>query len=213
MAKPLLEKLTEAELKTWIPASRAIKQAEQALGDFKVAATTLVGNLKIGAIRSGAKFSGMDGGGKLTGAVEISPQHWEPMIFPEKESGLWRANQLVVVFPGRRDVMGNAMTDGEVLRYQGVALEPTALAEFLGNDAEAEVPNSEREVSGAREDRRTRVSDSALAAWASLFKKLYPDADQDFAWKSAQGFFPDKQVSRDRVRALVPRPQGRPRER
>jgi len=62
------------------------------------------------------------------------------------------------------------------------------------------------------EDKRPRVSDPALETWAAAFKKVYPDADQDFAWKSARGFFPDKQVGRDRVRALIPRPQGRPKE-
>jgi hypothetical protein len=52
-------------------------------------------------------------------------------------------------------------------------------------------------------DARDPVSGAAIRGWAELFKRVYSGTRQDtlaFAWKSAQGMFPDKLVTRDNVR-------------
>jgi hypothetical protein len=84
---------------------------------------------------------------------------------------------------------------------------------FNPEDIDHEFPRpAEDPAVKADEIAKPRIGDEPLAGWAELFKRCYPSADQELALASARGMFPDKHVSRDRVRALIPaRKPGRPR--
>ena len=60
--------------------------------------------------------------------------------------------------------------------------------------------------------KRPSVSDKDLWAWYSLYQSIYPDTSEDHVWRSAQGMFHDKEVSRSRIRKMRgERPMGRPK--
>lgn len=60
---------------------------------------------------------------------------------------------------------------------------------------------------------RATISHAAFCQWFELFALAYPGGSIEQAWASAKGMFPDKRVTRDQVRALMPdRPKGRPRK-
>ena len=57
------------------------------------------------------------------------------------------------------------------------------------------------------------VSDKLLESWAALFNDAYPAASEAKARQSFEGMFPDKSVTRDRLRRVLPdRQPGRPRK-
>ena len=117
--------------------------------------------------------------------------------------------------PPEAETLGLAavMADPE-LRYKFKFVYTEAFGvRFNPEDIDREFPPTAEELTAkAEETAKPRIGDDPLAAWAELFKRLYPGADQDFALSSARGMFPDKHVSRDRVRALIPaRRPGRPK--
>lgn len=81
------------------------------------------------------------------------------------------------------------------------AMVPKPLAPITADPVRTEIPSTK-----AAPDERKPVSPANLTVWADIYNKIYggtPVDTLDFAWESAKGMFPDKSVSRDRVRALV----------
>jgi hypothetical protein len=95
-----------------------------------------------------------------------------------------------------------------------VRFEPQGVHAILRGVSKATKPDATPAADDEPEPKGPPVSPEALKAWFDLYRRIYTGtADTEaMALKSAQGMFPGKSVSRDKIRALRgERPIGRPK--
>jgi len=194
---------TAEELSAWPTAAQTYEILQR---QFGVATGTLVSGRLIGgmitAISEDAAWESIDQDAERLGITRIST-----FIFPyatlEDWRDLWVIGDLRVSI-NDKFVHGAGRT---IIRYYSVRLRPSDLDRLLsGNVTEAQAP-------GAPEKEGPPVSDADLKRWYELYQDVYRgSADKEAAaLSSAQGMFPGKTVSRDRIRQLRgSRPRGRP---
>lgn len=90
--------------------------------------------------------------------------------------------------------------------FHGVRFDPTGfegVAQLKQSADDADNPGDPAE--------RRSLSDALLGEWATLFNKANPGASEARARSALETMFPDRHVTRDRLRRVLPeRRQGRP---
>lgn len=153
----------------------------------------------------------------------IQKDEWTRLDDQFHLSAFWRSGD--VTLTANAGLAATTRTD-----YFNVRFDPVGLNEWLpartastplpapspasAPSPDSIVPASEPPAAEEPPANRPAVPEAHLRAWVAVYKKAYEGKLVDteaFAIKSAQGMFPDKHVSRDRVRqAYGPRQRGRP---
>jgi hypothetical protein len=154
-------------------------------------------NLKIAAITSVAR-SGLivtSNGDRRVSFHRIPAHYWDEQQWTKGSHALWVTGQISF---HRGSLPANAT-------FSGIRFDPVAFFDIFDIDRrEAEIDSAD--VTGAR----APLSEAALKGWAELFREAYPDGSEALARRSVDGMFPDKHVSRERLRRILPeRPRGR----
>jgi len=99
--------------------------------------------------------------------------------------------------------------DRTVFRYQDVRIDPASLD---GRPHEIHTL-TEVDTEPTGNPQLAPLSEELLLQWAQLFAKAYPSGTEGAAAKSVAGMFPDKSVTRSRLRRVLPsRSRGRPKQ-
>ena len=199
------QKLTEEEFASWIPIRKAIGQPVE-IGGLEPAKQEIWSRLRAGILRSGAENWTINPNDPPGGVIEVEQDRWGSL---QVVTDSWWQTGRVTLWRDEGNRTGHGYRrPTSAVEYFGMRVDPEGLMKFTGRPVPTTLKHAASDL--ASEEGKPRIRDDWLADWAALFNKLYPDKDADFAWRSAKGMFPDKSVSRDRVRPLVPRSRGRP---
>lgn len=199
---PVLQKLTAEELKEWIVPKMAIDRFVACQVRRSDAIDAVLGRLKAGVLRAGAeKHAAVPPRQPRGGVVEIEAERWRSLTF---ESPFWMTGDATLGLPGPRG------SEGWIAMYSyfGVRFEPAELGRMLASAGERQVAAMSPTVVDRRSSSSPKappVSIAALEKWADAYRLAYQGADDvlETAYRSAEGAFPGRFVSRDRIRGLV----------
>jgi hypothetical protein len=217
--------ITAEELATWLTPIESVRILSKYLG-VEAATSMILSRLKGGVITSAAETSAYMLPGKTPvndKIVNIPSRYWSNLAGASNKH-FWQIGD-VRFFLGREF----GRPEQSTIHYYGVRFDPHDIQSAIpqgdqiyaasAKTAEASAPATGNQVDPIESNHETptergpRVSDADLAAWYGLYKSVYEGAadTEDMAILSAQGMFPGKSVSRDRVRKLRgPQKRGRP---
>jgi hypothetical protein len=183
----------------WLSVPESLAKIETAFGSEDVAKHLIVQRLLSAKLTSGAESSTCDNsyGRSTTKEIVIPAEDWK---FFASSAAFWSSGDLYLDFGYR-----NTSYQKTIVWYHAVRLEPNGVEALLATAPTKLIP-AKTEQAGEPEQKGKPVTDPNLALWAALYNSVYGGTTTDtldFAWKSAQGMFPDKSVARDRVRPLV----------
>jgi hypothetical protein len=205
--------VTAAEIATWLTPGEALGLLSEGLTST-LAVNAIVERLKGGMIDSGAANSSWEFGrrGRIqgpTGTVLIPSRYWSFLnADADTANRLW-------VFGDVRFYLGldnGRYSEVVSIRYFGIRFDPAGIQQLVQAPAATTTPRPDplSDAPNAQEPpalgKGPPVSDALLKEWYELYRRAYGGQPEDTlpnAWKSAQGMFPGKSVSRDRVRALA----------
>ncbi len=149
-------------------------------------------------------------------ASRLQEKGSNPEYFVIIPRGLWEADMPSGHHPfwGRGDVVISIRRPHAPSRdfsYFGVRFDADGIEQMkidAGLAASVESPSVEGQPGTSR---KAELPDALLSSWATIFNKAYPNASEALASQSVAGMFPDKHVSRVRLRRVLPeRRPGRP---
>ena len=195
--------LTE-DIAGWPTPRQAIEILRKVLTSDFLAKHAMLERLRGGLVQAISRESVLTEGrnSRRATGVKIARDVWERV---QESDPLWLSGDLTDTY--RLDGSGDRIT----ARHYAVRFEPKsvhATARSAGQAAKAELSTDEPEPKGPP------VSNDLLKAWFEVYMRAYPgSADTEAAaLKSAQGMFPGKSVSREKIRLLRGRrPIGRPK--
>jgi hypothetical protein len=185
--------------KTWLRPHEALAILNAAYKKIDTSKHLLIERLRSGAILAVAEASTWIGGEHphRTGPIGITSDQW---LYWRPQTGFWEAGDMQLHLGHYR----GSIYSVEV-RFNGVRFDPETVADLAAlaaNDADVEIkgtPEPDAKQSGPP------VPEAHLEAWYELFQKVYGGTAKDteaFAHQSALGMFPDKSVTRRRIREL-----------
>ncbi len=185
--------------KDWLPA-RAIRDRLYPLG-FATLSNTLADRLRVNLAEASGGHLSIREKNAIEGPWPIPPAHWKELK-GVSDNDLWRTGQLTVwVRPDERS---------STVRYDfyDVRFEPGGIDRMLEGvePAKTVTPTPPPETKAEKYERKGHATDAQLRAWYSAYKAVYGGTVRDtlpFAWDSALGIFPEKEVSRDSVRKII----------
>jgi hypothetical protein len=126
----------------------------------------------------------------------IPAEHWERV---RTDALFWQTGDVDYEVAD----LHNSYTSHVSWRLYDVRFDPEAVREIVGSAGIASPP-VEATTGPEPEQKAPRVADAHLRAWYEFYKTVTPEAEdtEDYAWGHAKRCFPDKTVSRDRVRDL-----------
>jgi hypothetical protein len=198
--------LTAGDIADWPTPRQAIEILRKVLTSDFLAKHAMLERLRGDMVQAISHESVLTGGRnspRATG-VKIAPDVWERV---QESDPLWLSGDLTYTY--RDDGSGDRIT----ARHYALRFEPQsihAIARSADQAAKADEPSTDE-----REPKGPPVANDLLKAWYEVYKRAYPgSADTEAAAiKSAQGMFPGKSVSRDKIRSLRgERPIGRPKK-
>jgi hypothetical protein len=197
---------------SWLTPAQVLERAMISIPVETEARSSVWKRIRSGLIRSYALRGSAHRGrtGKPTPFIEprlVTTDLW--LKYSDRPHHLWRGEAEFIVHSSDSYRTGNELH----IQCFDVRLNPADVEREFPS-APAVGPTSETEEPDEPE-RCPPVAQPDLEAWYGLFKRVYPDAGLDLAWRSARGMFQGKSVSRRRVNALLPtdRQRGRPRNR
>jgi hypothetical protein len=192
---------TEEEFAKWLTPQQALNCLPGAW-DYATKVRWVDGRLKSNLIRSAASASR----GKAERTATVALATIPPVIWNQfaclAEHDFWTTG----------DVTFYSSTTGYDRQWSGtlhdVRFDP---AGFDGMTTPLPAETLEENVQPAPKAERPNLSDTDLDAWAALFNKANPGASEAKARAAIEAMFPDKQVTRERLRRVLPaRAPGRP---
>ncbi len=195
----MAEEISAERLKGWPDPMevRSIAQASQNLEAYpatKAIWERILGNvIEVGCLSSSTVLSGSHTP-HPRGALLLPGSYWPTLVNGSSE--FWDGHvQFRLLVDSFRDTK-------LLLRCFGLRLNPDHVAR--------EFPTPMRRADEDSATTKPHVRTSELTSWSLLFNQLYPDASEETALKSAQGFFQGKRVSVDEVRRLLRTRRGLP---
>jgi len=196
--------LSKEEFVTWLQPRSAVALLTQRNGWPKSdAVRAIITRLSAHLIRAAAEYAVLTNraGEDRKERFQIPPKHWNPDSQWVPDAALWETGD---IYFDLSEGSGYSVQVAGRVSYFGVRFERAgieAMCHTPDEPAEAEPVNSNRKP----------LSDALLSDWASLFNKAYPGGSESLAARSVAGMFPDKHVSRARLRRVLPeRKRGRP---
>jgi hypothetical protein len=194
----------------WEPASKVAEEIA-GLGSHIAGINALADRLRTGLASGGAEHRTLQLRNPETGPLEIPQYHWPADgLF---QNDLWQTGQLTI-FARQR----SAPYEQERYDYYGVRFDPAgvdALWAAAGRRRVSE-PTGEAADQAATTKGGPPLHDRHLNAWAAVFRAAYPNGSEGQAAVSVAGCFPDKSVTRVRLRAALEKvgklAEGRPRK-
>jgi len=192
------------EFESWLSPKQAVQLLDAAFGDDSgsfISKHTLLDRIRGGAVKTAAR----------TSKFSIRPKPIEFLEIPATDWGDVGENSIFWV---NGDLSYKTQIDYQTIsvRRFDVRFEPEAVRAIIPPTVkpaadEQRVPTQDKVAT-----ERAPVSEAKLKAWYALYQSIYPDTSESHAWQSAQGFFHDKDVSRNQIRAVRgDRPMGRPK--
>jgi len=183
--------ITPEEYAGWMHPRAALDLLAEDYGNYPNAAAAIFERLRGGRVqaasetwrqrtRTGNRPALMDNAD--WGKLETIPSH----------SRFWNSSDIEIEIGETRHTVTTT--------FYGVRFKPEHVRALLTKRGAAAAPAEEDDKP---DPKLTDVSSADLAKWAALFAEVYPGATQALALKSAKGFFPDKNVSRNRVFAAM----------
>lgn len=209
---------TAEEFAKWIPIRQAVEMADGQMGNTIY--REIINRLRNGLIDARAENAiGEVGSRKMPFRPhsKVGLKIWDHVAgFRHlSSSGFWRSNTVEANINEGPHLHSPAVT----YTYYGVRLDPAGVAKMLGRDvqstpvpqtpppAPAPQPLPEPTIKGPP------FAAKALTAWYEAYKLAYTPAERtlDHAWNHAKAAFPEKTVTRQAVRALMPGSKPGPR--
>jgi hypothetical protein len=192
--------LTPEEFARWLTPSRAVEMLYAVLQERGLSRQTLLNRLRGDMGRAAARRSVFQRDDTADSTSEYYEFHRDEWGGIDTSDAFWRTGDLIRSY--RR--YGTNGTD----RHYDVRFEPAGIEDIIATvsrttervGSEAHAPD---EVTNEA-TKGPRVSDAHLQAWFEFYKKVHigPGDTEDRAVEFARRCFPDKSVSRDRIRAL-----------
>jgi hypothetical protein len=194
--------ISAEEFENWMTPKQAVQFLDSVYGDDSGSFTskhTLLEHIRGGVVKTVARTSTFSVRNKPIEFMDIPAYDWNHI---SENTIFWNTGHL-----GYRTVVD--YQEVSVRRFD-VRFEPNAVRAIIAPAAkQAEVAPPAAEPAP---DEREPVSLASLRAWYAVYQSVYPDRSEDHAWRSAQGMFHDKSVSRSQIRKVRgDRPMGRPR--
>lgn len=192
--------ITAEQFQTWLtPAEAVAKLASAFQTDDQVARVTLLHALRSKVAIALAEKSSWDNGARQRALAEIPADEWDEI---DSYDLFWTTGHMAYE---TRDETYYGGTKYVPLHRFGVRLEPSRVKSLLPPEPLQDQSSPEVERTESERPKGPPVSDADLKAWYELYGRVYGGTKEDTeatAVKSAQGMFPTKSVSRDRVRDL-----------
>jgi hypothetical protein len=196
--------ISAEELASWWAPSEALDYAATCVGGRTAAANAIWQRLVGGLIETAASTS------SATPKGQAPIPKWTPELIPRS---LWKQfSKHGSNFWGAGDVRFFLSGSGRsvVIQCFGIKLYPADVRRTLPPPRPApkriwvEKPAESEPVKAEPEQKGPPVAEGHLKAWYELYRQVYsgPADTEGNAIASAQGMFPGKSVSRDRIRAL-----------
>jgi hypothetical protein len=192
----------------WEPASKVAEEIA-GLGSRIAGINALADRLSTGLARGGAEHRTLQLRNPETGPLEIPQYHWPADgLF---QNDLWQTGQLTI-FARQR----SAPYQQERYDYYGVRFDPAGVDALWAAAGKRRVSTGEAADQAATTKGGPPLHDRHLNAWAAVFRAAYPNGSEGQAAVSVAGCFPDKSVTRVRLRAALEKvgklAEGRPRK-
>jgi hypothetical protein len=188
--------ITPAEFEQWLTPGQALKMLSEAHRDPIAVIDGILGRLKAGHLIAASEHSVHEATGERAETRKalslIDHDDWQEF---ERSSVFWQIGDGSFVHHNR---WSGART---TTSHFNIRFDPAGVRAMLPPTANTPASDSEPEL----ESKGPPVSTAHLKAWYSLYMSIYGGTIEDkevFAVKSAQGMFPNKFVSRERVREL-----------
>lgn len=204
------ENAAPENFRDWITPPKAVELLTPKFPQKTLAISTLTGRLRSGMMRGIAETLVATGPVPENKAsfIEVPKKQWDDVkVFDD----FWAGADLIIV-------LLDQFRQRVIFNYYNVRFEPSGIETILGAPIEAVASAvAPSTIAGDTHtapqfDRTKDVSPDALKAWYELYKTQYPDNNADHAWASALGMFPDKKVTRKKIRDLRgAREMGRPK--
>jgi len=195
--------LTPEDLASWYTPRDAVTYASQCLGP-KGAQDAVWRLIAAGFVETAAASTSMTKKGQQP-QLEIDPMTiptnlWES--YSPQTSDLWGAAQARFWIPGP-----SGTSDSTTVLFAGIRINPDDLRRHISKSAAEQshtAVGNERPKTTEGEAKK-RLPDPLLKAWYEVYKQAYGGTSKDtenMAEQSVAGMFPDKSVSRERIREL-----------
>jgi hypothetical protein len=195
----------------WLKPSEALARAQAALDDRKASIETIVNRLGAGLLKASYESVAWEYASR---APKLDPNYVEPVYWKYYEGStqspyVWSTGDL-------RLYLGNALNtmvdNSTVVTFFGVKIQREGIDEIVGNALPHPEPTPRASptlstdiVESEPPSNGPPVPEAHLQAWYEVYKQAYGGSSidtEDFAHKSARGMFPNKSVTRKRIRDL-----------
>lgn len=214
------ESISEEEYERWVQPAVAITQLEgRAHSNYvKKELWTRLRSGELLSVAERARWQIENGGFDERLFERLDPLLWRVNDEPDSYDGIWTF--------GTRNFCARDRVNGPLLATEcfGIRFDPVGIAKLLkamgAVPAEASLLHTMTakidaitEPDDSLPKNRPPMSDDALADWAELFIKHNPRASLAAARKAVDAMFPEKYVTRGRLRRILPaQPVGKPKK-
>ena len=193
------QRLKPEDFDGWRQPHEAQADLDAVYGKSSVSHHLLLDRLKSGKISAVAESSTWKGiRGDKTGLIPVMRDQWEHFGAGEE---FWKSGDLHLYLGHYK----GSLSTVEVW-YHGIKFDPNGINDLIALAPKPQTADTETALQQAdKTSSKTRLPDPLLKAWYELFQKAYGGSALDterFAEKSVEGMFPDKSVSRERIREL-----------
>ena len=205
------KRLDRALWQTWITPAEALLRAKVVINSDYAAQQLIISLFSDGEIRAAAEsllvIPDIEAETRVSFA-EIAHPHWRFISGGATGTPLWST------FSAEMSInRGNTR-----LKYYGIRIDPDGLAKKLPIPAQppSPPPNAQGPASTDLPGTTAHIalSQKALEVWYEAYKLAYPNSERrlDHAWERVKAAFPERSVTRARVRELMaggkPGPKG-----
>jgi hypothetical protein len=188
----------------WLSPAQALEDAQKSLG--KVAAKVIRERLRAGQLLAHAQLTSERHGNEEPDiSDEILPIPATFWVTLQDESVFWSAGDAQFFFYD--PVFGNRTVHCSGIRFLKKTIKRMLPAPVRTDSAPepSQPPKAKEAVQGDPKPKGPAVSPKALEAWYVAYQLAYQGKEDTLAkaYSSAEGMFPDKFVSRQRIRDLV----------
>lgn len=135
--------------------------------------------------------------------ILLKHSFWKEFWQPTDSHDFWKTGDITIS-------VDHGYGNGNDVSFFGVRFDPGGIANLLPPVAIDHAPVADP-VEPEDRSSKPALSDVMLARWAELFNETNPHASEAKARTAVEAMFPDKYVTRSRLRRVLPqRPQGRP---
>jgi len=201
--------ISPEEFLAWLAPNESLAVLQRALG-AEAAVTAIMERLRGSVLKSAAAIESWKTGfnpPELSEFVPIDGDFWGHIQGIDSKHSFWKTGDATIYL----DPTSRLVADPTTVRYCGVRFEPNGVRALLPKDfnpqagpSAAPDPSPTTEIAEQEEENGRPVAEGHLKEWYALYTKLFTEAEQteDHAWKSAEGMFPGKSVTRAAIRKL-----------